>query len=286
VAELSAFPAGDSADPSGSASRDFTSPEGLRVLLVRLHDAGPIAWVHDGEAAELFAFTASKYRPLARKYGLDPWEVVSFAFDAMLAESTVGARDPWAVVTKAVQLTCGAEARGRALLISTGQARHPERLVGFHDAIRFADRENLPDYHPAFAVFTDDDTHTTDSTARVTAALSDTVLLFVSHAWPPVATRDAVQYVSYRRADFATRAAAVDALRRDHDLPALLGLPPRSWTALLRIALGHPDPRHAGTPTGQGVLARLLSGEPLSALRDDAEVTRAIRSATPKGPAS
>ena len=29
--------------------------------------------------------------------------------------------------------------------------RHTARIVGFHDAVRFAERERLADHHPAFA---------------------------------------------------------------------------------------------------------------------------------------
>jgi hypothetical protein len=190
------------------------------------------------------------------------------------------------VVTSAVQATCVSEARGQALLISTDRARRGSRIDGFHDAIRFTDRENLTEYHPAFRAAASVDDDVDDSEARVTAAISDTVLLFVSHGWEPVATRDAVEHVAYRVADFTTRKSAVDAMRRDRSIPARLGLPPRSWSALLRIVLGHPDPRHAGTPTGQGALTRLLSGESLSALLDDPSLTAVIRTAKPKGTAS
>jgi hypothetical protein len=93
VAEHSAFSAGEPAVSAGLASHHFEDSEGLRVLLIQLRDAGPGAWAHDREAAELFHFAASKYRPLARKHGLDEWEAATAAFHAMLAESTVNARD-------------------------------------------------------------------------------------------------------------------------------------------------------------------------------------------------
>lgn len=75
-------PAGgdDAAAQSGSASHGLETPEGLRALLIRLHGAGPGAWHRDREAAELMRYTAVKYRPLARKHGLDPWEIASAAF--------------------------------------------------------------------------------------------------------------------------------------------------------------------------------------------------------------
>lgn len=70
-------------------------------------------------------------------------------------------------------------------------------------------------------------------------------------------------------------------LRRDRTIPMLLGLPPRSWSALLRIVLGHPDPKHAGTPVGDGVLLRLLNGETLDALRGDEALMKMNRAANP-----
>ena len=60
-----------------------------------------------------------------------------------------------------------------------------------------------------------------------------------------------------------------------------MGIPARSWAALLRIVLGHPAPKHAGTLTGDGVLLRLLSGESVDALRDDTSLTQAICAAHP-----
>lgn len=281
--------AGNPAASTGKASQDYTTSEGLRVLLIRLHDAGPGAWQHDREAVELMRYTAVKYRPLARKYGLDVWEVASFAFDAMRTTPSVrSAGDTWAVVTTAVKRTCSSEVRAAGLLISTDKARRTGRLGGFHDAVRFADRENLTDWHPAFAIapFTDDDADLGDDdpgddAGRVAAALSATVGLFVTAGWEPVLARDVVADVVFRLGDHSTRASAVEVLRHERHVPARLGLPFRSWTALLRIVLGHPDPKHEGTPTGDGVLLRLLGGEPLNCLRDDPRLVAAIRAANP-----
>jgi hypothetical protein len=72
------------------------------------------------------------------------------AFEAMRTPSVRRADDPWAVITRAVQITCIAENRANGLLCSVHQARRP-RYSSFHDAERFSDRENpLTDYHPAF----------------------------------------------------------------------------------------------------------------------------------------
>jgi hypothetical protein len=90
-----------------------------------------------------------------------------------------------------------------------------------------------------------------------------------------------MEHVAYRLADLSSRARAVEVLRRDRAMPMLLGLPPRSWSALLRIVLGHPAPKHAGTPVGDGVFLRLLNGETLDALRSDEALMDAIRAANP-----
>ncbi len=275
----------DAAAQSGSASHNLDTPEGLRALLIRLHESGSGAWQHDREAAELMRYAAVRYRPLAQKYGLDAWEIASAAFEVMLAPSIREARNPWAVVTRAVQITCNVEVRAAGMLVSTGKVRHTSRIAGFHDAIRFAERENLADYHPAFAVnsVTDDEDNADDgSPSSVAAALSETVELFASTGWDVVLVADCVEHVGYRLADLTSRSNAVEVLRRDRTVPVLLGVPPRSWSALLRIVLGHPDRKHAGTPTGDGVLLRLLSGEPLDSLRCDTALLAAIWAAKPK----
>ncbi|GAB33373.1 hypothetical protein [Gordonia otitidis] len=275
--------AGDPAAPTGSASQGFETPEGLRVLLIRLHEAGPGAWRSDREAAELMRYTAERYRRLARKYGLDEWEIASAAFEVMLAPSTRNADNPWAVVTRAMKITCGVEVRAAGMLVSPGQVRHTARIVGFHDAIRFADRENLADYDPAFAVNpTTDDEEDPGGRDRVAAVLSEIVGLFASAGWDAVLVTDCIEHVVYRAGDLTSRPNAVEVLRRDRTISALLGIPPRSWAALLRIVLGHPDRKHAGTPTGDGVLLRLPGGEPLDSLRCDSGLLAAIWAAKPR----
>lgn len=128
----------------------FENSERLRELLTRLHADGPAAWRRDPEAAALMRHAADKYAALARKHGLDPWEAAGAAFEAMRTASVRRADDPWAVITRAVQITCIAENRANGLLCSVHQARRP-RYSSFHDAERFSDRENpLTDYHPAF----------------------------------------------------------------------------------------------------------------------------------------
>lgn len=272
----------DAAEPTGSASRGFESPEGLRALLIRLHEAGPGSWQSDREAAELMRYAAVRYQRLARRYGLDAWEVASMAFEVMLAPSTRNAGNPWAVVTRAVQISCGVEVRAAGLLVATSRARRTPRIAGFHDAVRFADREGLAEYHPAFAVTPDDDgPESGEDDGPVAAVLSEVVALFELEGWDAALVAAFVEHVVYRLADLPSRSRAVEVLRRDRTVPVLLGLPPRSWTALLRIVLGHPAAKHIGTPTGNGVLLRLLRGEPPDCLRNDSDLRDAIRAAKP-----
>lgn len=234
----------DAAAQSGSASRDLESAEGLRALLIRLHESGPGAWQHDREAAKLMRYTAVRYRPLAQKHGLDPWEIASAAFEVMLAASTRKARNPWAVVTRAVQITCGVEIRAAGMLVSSGKVRHTSRIAGFHDAIRFADREHLADYHSAFAVKpADDDEDDPENAdrARVATALSAIVELFASTGWGAVLVADCVEHVAYRLADLTSRANAVEVGYVNPTWPRGDG---QEWTHLAR------DQRHERLSAG------------------------------------
>jgi hypothetical protein len=266
----------------------FTTSEGLRALLIRLHRAGPGAWQRNREATELLRYTHDRYFHLARKYRLEPWHVAGLAFEAMLKPTTRTARDPWAVVTTAVVRACGNEVRANALLISTVQASHAARYTGVHDPLRFCERDNFTDWHPALAIdahdTTDDDGGNGGGWQTVTVTRATG--LFVTHGWDATLARDAIQHVTDRLATHGTRSAAFEALRRDRTIPAILGLPTRSWTALLRIILGHRDKKHDGTPVSDGLLLRLLRSEPQEALAADAALVRAIRDANPNKAAS
>lgn len=266
----------------------FDDSEALRALLTRLHEAGRGAWRHDPEAAALMEHAASKYAALARKHGLDPWEAASAAFEAMRGAATRRAEDPWAVITRAVQVTCTAEERGNGLLCSVHQARRPRYSV-FHDAERFSDRENpLPDYHPAFRFdpFTDDEPDDEDSAperaVNVTAAIEDTIAFLTRVGWEPETARAAVEYVTARLTEASSRASAFEVLRRDRQARALLDLPGASWTALLRAVLGVPDPALAHTNAGRGMLRRLLIGQPLRALLTDDDLVITAGLAAPR----
>ncbi|MHB1063608.1 MAG: hypothetical protein ACYC1Z_03795 [Georgenia sp.] len=278
-------------DKTTEGGEDYTASEGLRTLLHRLHAAGPGAWKQDPTAAELVSFTAEKYAPLARKHDLDPWEAASAAFDVMRTKAAREAVDPWAVVTHAVRITCIFEERAQGLLCSVHQARRPH-VSAFHDPERFSDRENpLTDYHPAFQI--PDDAETTaevegadsapSSRACTSAgsAVEDTIALFTLLDWPPATTRAGIEHVCAALTRTGTRQATYEALRRDRHARALLDIPGRSWTALLKALLGNPHPAYAATTAGRGVLLRLLIGEPLPVLLRDDDLILAISLAAP-----
>lgn len=256
-------------------SESFRDSEHLRVVLERLQSDGGSCWRTDPEAAELMRYAADRYAALARKHGLDPWEAAAAAFDAMRAPATLRADDPWAVVTRAVQVTCIAEERAQGLLCSVHQARRP-RFSGFHDAERFSDREHaLPDYHPAFRT-EPVDVGMDAAPPGVESAVEDAISLFTLLGWPPDRARGGVEYICSRLADAPSRASAYESLRRDYTARALLDVPKGAWLSMLRAVLGCADPMQAHTAAGRGILLRLLVGEPLRSLLGDDDLISEI----------
>ncbi|MGO1852808.1 MAG: hypothetical protein ACTIKK_01965 [Agrococcus casei] len=287
----------DARDTSGGGE-NFTTSEGLRALLNRLHKTGQGAWTHDATVRDLMEYAAEKYTPLARKHGLDPWEAVTAAFEAMQYRSTREADDPWAILTHAVRITCIFEERAQGLLCSVHQARRPH-VSAFHDPERFSDRETpLTDYHPAFHTADGHDVET-EADASVGgdgsgggrgsdracmsagSAAEDAIALLCLMGWPAETARAAVQHVCGALTKAGARQAAYEALRRDRHARALLDLPGRSWTALLRALLGNPHPAYAATTTGRGVLLRLLIGENLELLLRDDDLVLALSLTAP-----
>ncbi|TDP91359.1 hypothetical protein EDF62_1974 [Leucobacter luti] len=268
--------------------RGFENSERLRELLTRLDAEGPDAWRNDPAATELMRHASDKYAALARKHGLDPWEAATAAFEAMRTASVRRAHDPWAVITRAVQITCIAENRANGLLCSVHQARRP-RYSSFHDAERFSDRENpLTDYHPAFRSdpLTDGDEDDTDEVEAsgatgVESAVEDTIALLCLLGWEPELARAAIECICARLAESVSRAGAYESLRRDRHARALLDIPAPSWYRLLRIILGSPDASLTGTNASRGVLLRLLIGESLRHLLTDTDLAVAVTVAAP-----
>ncbi len=286
----------DTAQPiprtSGTATaeerQEFETSEGLRALIVRLHEAGDGAWRNDPDAAALMAFCTRRYGRMARKHGCDPWVAAAAAFDAMRHPSMRTADDPWAMVTRAVKVTLIAEERANGLLCSVDQARRPQNSA-FHDAERFSDREHpLADWHESLRIEPPDSDAdaipSTDDRAQVAAAVSDALTLLTHLGWPPESAERATECVCDRLTDVDTRMQAWESLRRDFHLRTYLNLSSESWNGLLRVLLGNPEPEYAHTRSGRGVLFRLLHEEPLVALLDDADLIVAIVASAPRRP--
>ncbi|MGO2193958.1 MAG: hypothetical protein ACTH43_15140 [Brachybacterium sp.] len=284
---------------ANDGAEDYTTSEGLRALLHRLHATGPGAWQRDPTVRELMAYAAEKYAPLARKHGLDPWEAVTAAFEAMQYRSTREADDPWATLTHAVRITCIFEERAQGLLCSVHQARRPH-VSAFHDPERFSDRETpLTEFHPAFHTTDHYDGLDTDAatggndgngggrgsdSACMSAggAAEDAIALLCLLGWPAETARAAVAHVCGALTKTGTRQSAYEALRRDRHARALLDLPGPAWTALLRALLGNPHPAYAATTTGRGVLLRRLHGETLELLLRDDDLVLSLSLAAPR----
>ncbi|MBN9611305.1 MAG: hypothetical protein BGO26_10780 [Actinobacteria bacterium 69-20] len=294
---------------TAAGAEDYQTGEGLRSLLRRLRRQGPGAWEHDPVAAELMEFAAQKYAELARKHGLDPWEAASAAFDVMRTKAARNADDPWAVITHAVRITCIAEERAQGLLCSVHQARRPH-IFAFHDPERFSDRDNpLADYHPALQVagldltdlidldlidgpaedaenpgdMEDDAAEDEAEEARMVAAamVEDAARFLIRRGWPPDTARVGVERVCTALTKAGSRQGAFESLRRDRHARALLDVPGRSWSVLLRTLLGNPHPAYATTNLGRGVLLRLSIGETLPMLLRDDDLTLAVSLAAP-----
>lgn len=275
---------------------DFTTAEGLRLMLVRLRYCST-GWSQDPEASELMRYVMDKYGALARKYGYEPAEAAIAAFEAMNARAVRVADDPWAVVTRAVELTLIYDQRADGLLCSNHQARR-ETGVERHDADRFCDREDLLDYHPAFTLPAPQDAIDFDAIApkdiptsegvgqpdgeaapeddedeptNAWFAVDDAVAVFVAFGWPEDVARCALEYICTRLIRAGNRGTAFEALRRDHSVEGLLDVEHRAWLVILRVVLGnqHPDRKH--TSAGRGMLLRLVVDDhPEDLIRDAA----------------
>lgn len=271
-------------------SIDFTTPVGLRQLLTELHYAGPGAWRHDPDAAELMAYATQKYAALARKHGLEPEDAAYAAFNVLRTDAIRHANDPWAATTRAVQIALFAEERGNGLLCSTHQARRAE-IAAHHDAERFSDREtSILEYHPAFQApseidrllepDTSDDQQSAPA-ASVPDAFEMTVHLFTSLGWPEEATRHAIGYIAARLVDSGNRATTHEGLRKDRLALVALDLPQPTWSTLLTVVLGNPRSDYEHTKHGHGIWYRFLIGETPHDLLNEDDLVRAISRSAP-----
>lgn len=260
-----------SSPPGGPAGREpsFASPAGLRALLERLHAAGVGAWREDPEANALLAYSIERYAPLARSWHRDPGEAATAAFLAMLHDGVRSAGDPWAVLTRAVQISLSAESHAERHLTSTEKARreqHAQREIPLRSGERAETLAGEPEQ--------------IEREPQSEPAIEQAVLLLSLLGWPQALAGATVEYVAARLADAGSITAAYETLRRDEAILVQLDLQRRTWTRLLAVLLGsHPQP---GRPSAsRGVLERLLSGESVRELLDDTALVAAVLATAP-----
>lgn len=247
----------------------FATPQRLRLLLVRLQYSPAGTWHHDPEAAELMRFATAKYAALARKYDLAPEDAAVAAFEAMRTRAVRTAIDPWAVVTRAVQITLIYEARAQGLLCSNHQARRTE-ISAHHDAERFCDHDqNLADYHPAFHVPAEQEQRDWDDApapslveepTNAWVAAEQAAHIMVDNGWPEPAAHWCIEYVCGQVIRSGYRQIAYARLTRDHHAEALLDLSHSAWVGVLQALLGIDDPLLEHTRGGRGLLQLLMMG--------------------------
>ncbi|TWE13074.1 serine/arginine repetitive matrix protein 2 [Rudaeicoccus suwonensis] len=258
--------------PSHPASSElaFASPAGLRALLDRLSQAGEGAWQTDPEATALLAYTIQKYEPLARSWHRDPGEAATAAFLAMRHNGVRHAADPWAVITRAVQVSFSAESHAERHLTSTEKARrsqHAERDIPLRTGEL---TDNLTVEAATLGSGTDPGPE---------PVLADAAMFLRLLGWPESLAGTAVEYIAARLADAGSIQAGYETLRRDVAMRAQLDLDRAAWAGLLGVLLGsRPQP---GRPTRKGVFARLLLGESVRDLLDDNRLVRATLTARP-----
>lgn len=173
---------------------------------------------------------------------------------------------------------------------SAAPAEHAKVVRSFKSAWETGDLAA----HPAFQVtetFIDADVHEADDSVTERPSMSagcaveESIALFTLLGWPPDTARAAIEHVCGTLTETGTRHATFEALRRDSHARALLDLPRRSWSALLKALLGNPDPALSATKLGRGVLLRLLIGEDLASLLHDDDLVLAISLTAPSAQA-
>ncbi len=254
--------------PAGSEPA-FASSAGLRALLGRLHAAGPRAWREDPEASALLAYTIERYAPLARSWRRDPGEAGSEAFLALRNDGVRRAADPWAVLTRAVQISLSAESHAERHLTSTARARREQ-----HEQ-----REMPLRTGELVETLTAETVGAVDEGPEAEPVIAETVLLFRLLGWPETVAGAVVEYIAARLADAGSITAAYETLRRDTAIRAQLDIERATWTGLLGVLLGgRPAP---GRPRRRGVHARLLVGESVRDLLEDDHLERAVHACQP-----
>lgn len=255
-----------SSTPSGSPVPDFTTPEGLRQLLIELNETG--TWATSPVAAELMVYATSKYTPVARAWHREPADAAYEAFIAMRQPTTLRARDPWAVVTRAVALGIAAEVHADRDMTSQDKARRPSKRpaegpvrAGFYEEFFY---DVHPHAHPLAGPAE------VDGAERVIRTAS--VFLVVT-GWPARQVEQAVDYIAYRVAGLGSHRSAIEIVTREHNIALRLGFAPDTWRELVALVVGIRARKRR--PGRLGLLARALLGDTARDLLSDADLVAA-----------
>lgn len=250
----------------------FASSEGLRTILTLLDELGPLGWQRLPAAGRLMAYARERYTPVARSWGRPPEDAATAAFLVMRTASVRNAVDPWAVVTRGVELHMIYDARSEREMMSPERARRAGTSP-VAAPVRAGEHEFLYDLAAAQAEGFETAGQQVERVVQVAAD-------FLTVAgWSNEQALWIVEYVCSRMADLGSQGSALDALHNDDAVRLRLGSSPEAWAALLRTLIGtRPSSSSKAKPA---VLARIVFGERLADLLEDAALVVVAAASVP-----
>ncbi|WP_308465226.1 hypothetical protein [Rathayibacter soli] len=247
---------------------DFTDSEILRELITTL--TATDRWATSAVARELMLFAMHKYAPIAKAWHRDPADAGYAAFLAFRTPATLTADDPWAVVTHAVRLAIAADEHADRLMTSSDKARRPSKRPPLEPIRAGYYEEFLYDIHRR-----DPFVESEDSNDDVENVIRSACVFFVVTGSPARAIEAAVEYICNRISSLSSHDSAMDTLTVDTALAYRLGYSDTRWAALVRLLIGtKPTRRH---DAGTGILGRVLLGDTVADLLQDADLVRMAR---------
>ncbi|WP_166355028.1 hypothetical protein [Phytoactinopolyspora limicola] len=261
-------------DADRSAVEEFlATSDGLRTLLHVLDQLGPDGWHTLPAARTLLEFIQKRFTPVAQAWHRPPEDATYAAFMAMRGRSVRTARDPWAVITRAVALAMQAETYGERLLISPERARRPihrpERAP-----MRAGEHEDF-----LYDIVSAESSGTVAAGVGVERLIATSAAFLVVAGWQHDRARRVVEYAAMRATDMGSHESARDTLRRDNVTRLHLGLSHSAWTTLIRLLIGSRP--GAASPGELGVFARVLVGDQLADLLHDTDLIDLARHTCP-----
>jgi hypothetical protein len=253
---------------------DFTTAEGLRQVIADL-DAHN-AWATSPVAAELMIYATAKYAPVAKAWHRDPADAAYEAFIAMRMPTTLRAKDPWAVVTRAVALSIAAATQADRDMTSQDKARRPSKRP-LEEPVRAGHYEEFfYDVHPHVAPLGGSSSDGVDRVIRAAC------VFLVLTGWPARPVEQAVEYIAHRITGLSSRQSAIEIVSADLHIAIRLGYRPDTWAELVRLVVGAGTPRRE--PARYGLLARVLLGDDVAELLRDEDLVARSRSIAAPAP--